>query len=471
MKKLMQWVLALTLICGAGVFTSCSSGSEDNPGQKQANKNRQEFLAHTKANIKSIAENLNFTTWNSVNMFNIFINQHILLNDDFDKTFSRLFGQHIQKTIEPFQMPEGGLPEQLKDKNFKYMVTVDITNFNYTFTMKDNGFDVTEGGEGLSFVFPVPEQYKEQAAAYNASSLKLDIVAGGNTYTGYAPTLSNDSVLVRVLSPENYTFAMSTLFNDTWTKNLFGTIKQTVQNPSASGLDIVNDAWNLACDIHSFIKDQDATDLYFSVGQDPSTKKAGMTFSFTQNNRKMIDMTAITTNAGGVPDLSSLTSSNSMIDIMSALLSGNSLDNLSITLLEDLTTNVKVSDSQKALLLQAEMDAARRSYASKETIESYVQQLNEVISCSMTCSGLNQEIPMKYQTVKFGVDWWAIPALNFADENGYVPMTQLLEAQTIEYAINIIDHAAQPMQQSMIVVRQLAEAVQKLQKLFYETKQ
>ena len=31
MKKMMHWVLAVTLVCGATVFTACSSDNDDNP--------------------------------------------------------------------------------------------------------------------------------------------------------------------------------------------------------------------------------------------------------------------------------------------------------------------------------------------------------------------------------------------------------------------------------------------------------
>ena len=31
MRRIMQWVLAATLVCGASVFTSCSSDNDDNP--------------------------------------------------------------------------------------------------------------------------------------------------------------------------------------------------------------------------------------------------------------------------------------------------------------------------------------------------------------------------------------------------------------------------------------------------------
>ena len=35
MKKMIQWVLAATLICGGSVFTSCTSDNGDNPVQAQ----------------------------------------------------------------------------------------------------------------------------------------------------------------------------------------------------------------------------------------------------------------------------------------------------------------------------------------------------------------------------------------------------------------------------------------------------
>jgi hypothetical protein len=78
----------------------------------------------------------------------------------------------------------------------------------------------------------------------------------------------------------------------------------------------------------------------------------------------------------------------------------------------------------------------------------------------MTCKGVNQVIPMKMQTEKFGVDYWSMPALNFADEKGYVPITELLDKESVEYGINIIDHAAEPMAGAIVTVRQLLQFMQ-----------
>ena len=53
-----------------------------------------------------------------------------------------------------------------------------------------------------------------------------------------------------------------------------------------------------------------------------------------------------------------------------------------------------------------------------------------------------------------------MPAFNFADEKGYVPITELLDKESVEYGINIIDHAAEPMAGAIVTVRQLLQFVQ-----------
>ena len=140
-------------------------------------------------------------------------------------------------------------------------------------------------------------------------------------------------------------------------------------------------------------------------------------------------------------------------------MSGGKLEG-SLTLNDDLTTAISISDCGKAMQLQKEMAHARRNYADQATIEGYTQQLNGLVSAKMTCKGVNQVIPMKLQTEKFGVDYWAMPAFNFADEKGFVPLTELLDAESIQYGINIIDHAAEPMAGAIVTVRQLLQFVQ-----------
>ena len=459
MKKIMTWAMAAALICGATAFTSCSS-SEDNPAQEQAKKNRTEFIQHTRQNLKTVAENLNFSTWNSVNWFNTYINQYVLLNDDFDKTISRTFGQEIQKSIHP-------LPADITEKTGKkYVATVNLADFDYIFTATQTGFDVTPNTEDGMIVELTNPYAPEQ-------SVRIGIKGSGEEYSQIDQRMSNDSVLVAVMIPAHYDFTFSTKQGDAWVAAITVTADLTVNkaeydapNLPNEATDILKDAWNLKGTIKTSIPG-DATEMAFNIGQDPTKKLGGLTLDYTHNGVKTIGLTAEMSNMNGLTDLSQLTISNSIMDVMQAVMLGNSLDNLQITLLDDLTTTVKVSDCQKVLVLQSEMAKARRSYADQQTIEGYVSQLNQLVSGSMTCKGVNQTIPMRLATTKIGVDWWAAPALNFADENGYVPLTEMLDKESLEYGINIIDHAAEPMQQSVVVVRQLMQALQKLQNAFY----
>jgi hypothetical protein len=398
-----------------------------------------------------------------VNYFNTYFNKYVLLNDEFDKTVSRTFGQEIQKTIKPLS------PEAVEKYGKKYVAYANLADFDYIFTSTETGFDVTPNTED-GMILEITSSYAPE------QSVRISIKGSGEEYTLKDERLSNDSVGVVVRIPARYDFTFSTKQNGQWVAAMTVATELTVaidpDKPEylpAEAADFKKDAWNLKGTINASIPG-DAIEAVFNVGQDPSTHKSGLTLDYTHNGKKMIGVTAELTNANGLTDLSQLTISNSIMDVMQAIMLGNSIDNMQITLLDDLTTTLKVTDCEKVMVLQSEMAKARRCYADQQTIEGYVSQLNQYISGSMTCKGLdNMQIPMKLQTQKIGVDWWAAPALNFADENGYVSLYDMLDKESVEYGINIIDHAAGPMQQSIITVRQLMQALQKLQNAFFNS--
>ena len=98
MKKMKNLVLAATLICGASVFTSCTEGS-DNPAPENA-KDRKEFIKHTRENLKYLAENLNFHSWEIVNNLNQEFNTTVLNNPEFEKALLPLFIQKIRESVK-----------------------------------------------------------------------------------------------------------------------------------------------------------------------------------------------------------------------------------------------------------------------------------------------------------------------------------------------------------------------------------
>jgi len=452
MRKIVNWMLAAILVCGATVLTSCSN-SEDNP-TPDSKKNRKEFIEHTRKNLKELAGNLNFSTWKSINLFNRNFNEYVLLNDNFDKTLSRTLRDETRKSITP-------LPADIAEKyGEKYVATINLADFDYIFTATETGFEVTPNPEDGMIMELIDPQMPEQ-------SVRISIIGSGEEYAQVAERLNNDSVATIIKYPTHYDFTLSAKRGDEWVAAMTISTDLNIvkgeypEEMPADATDIKKDTWNLQGTVKTSIPGDDV-EMAFNIGQDPRSHKSGMTFDYIHNRKKMISLTAELSNANGLTDLSQMTSSNSIMDIFSAIAAGNSIDILQLTLLDDLTTTLKVSDCQKVMELQSAMAHARRNYADQQTIEGYVSQLNQLISGSMTCAYHNQVIPMRLATTKIGVDWWAAPALNFAGESGFVPITDILDKESMEYGLNIIDHAAEPMQQSIITVRQTLKALQKL---------
>ena len=453
---MMHLVLAATLICGASVFTSCSESS-DNPAPENA-KNRKEFIKHTRENLKDIAENLNFSSWDFANIINQGFNTTVLNNPEFEKAIIPLFTQKIREGIQPVE--EGS---ELAEMGYKQYATIDLTDFNYRFTMKEDGsgFDVEEADDFEMIINKV---------ATKATKHKLTLRASGDTYKQLAKRLGSEELAVVILVPSDFEFSIATNLPEGWNEDFKGVFTNAFQmsgesefiNPKTDAIGITGVLTTGVLGSPDGQHAADATELYFDIANDPVANEASMKFSFGHNDKSMVELEATanyTDKEIDLTDFSQFTTSGKILDVLVALMSGGSLEG-TLTLNDDLTTAISISDCGKAMQLQREMAHARRNYADQATIEEYTKQLNELMSAKMTCKGVNQVIPMKLQTEKFGVDYWAMPAFNFADEKGYVSIIDLLDKESVEYGINIIDHAAEPMAGAIVTVRQLLQFVQ-----------
>ena len=472
MKKMMRstfgrlfnknWLLVATMICGATVFTSCWS-SEDNPVQEQAKKDRKEFIKHTRENLKDLAQNLNFSSWEVVNEINQEFNTTVLNNPEFEKAIIPLFREKVRETIKDVEPGS-----ELAAMGYKQYATIDLTKFNYRFTMKEDGsgFDVEEADDFEMIV----NGYSPKTEQWEKGLRKLTLQASGDTYKQLAKRLGNEELAVVVLVPSEFKFNIASMVPGYWKDVFTGTFNNDVEmsgesefiNPRTDAVSITGALLSAFPDNPDRKRAADATELYFESNNDPVGNEAGMKFSFGHNDKSMVELEATGKYIDkdiDLTDFSQFTTSGKILDVLVALMSGGSLEG-SITLNDDLTTDFSVNDCGKALQLQHEMAHARRNYADQATIEGYTQQLNGLVSAKMTCKGVNQVIPMKLQTEKFGVDYWAMPAFNFADEQGYVSIIDLLDKESIEYGINIIDHAAEPMAGAIVTVRQLLQFVQ-----------
>ena len=362
MKKLMNWVLAATLICGASMFTSCTEGS-DNPAPENA-KDRKEFIKHTRENLKDIAENLNFGSWDLANKINQEFNTTVLNNPEFEKAIIPLFTQKIRETVKPVE--EGS---ELAEMGYKQYATIDLTEFNYRFTMKEDGsgFDVEEADDFEMIINGMNRITGQMQVGMNKLSLK----ASGDTYKQIAKRLGTDETAVVILVPSEFAFTLAGNLVGVWQEVFKGEFKNDVKmsgesefvNPETDGLNITGKLETALSESLDEMHPADATELYFSFGQDPAADKGGMLFSFVHNNKKRIELNSVVTGPEGkeiLTGLSAFSTSGSILDVLVAMMSGNNIES-TITLNDDLTTSLTVNDCGKAMQLQKEMAHARRN--------------------------------------------------------------------------------------------------------------
>lgn len=224
----------------------------------------------------------------------------------------------------------------------------------------------------------------------------------------------------------------------------------------------------------SNIEGVDATDVAFDISTDPAQGTNHATFGFAHNGRQMLqldmkmhgDLFGAIVNAAEYAKTSPFDKTNKEAWAKYYLRhSIQSIDDLTITMLDDLTTNLKVNDFKSFISTCNDMDKARHSHADQQTIDSYVSQLNQIVTGSMTCQSLDQQIPMRLQTVRIGAYWYAVPALDFADEKGYTALTDMLDKESVDYAFNIVDYTYPIAKQSIIVIKTLSESVEKMQRI------
>lgn len=457
--------LLLMAVTSATMFTACDNDDNNgNDGKKTATSDRTVFQQHVKANLKAVAENLNFGSWEVANTLNQNFNVNVLNNPAFDQTLHQILQQQIQAGVQPAS-------EAVTALGYQYQSIVDLSQLHYRFTLKadKSGFDMA------------PAEYFELMHTTDGVTSKLSIDMSGDSKKMLSRRLTqpDKSLAVILLVPAKIEFAISTTaLTGSETEVFKGVLNNDIRTASEL-MDITKDDWNVSGSLSSAIPattaKADQMQVTFNLAKDPTTKKFTNKFSFVHNGRNMVDIDAVNTHQGNLiallAQLPALIETGqaqddmmdtSLLSMLLATVMGNSVDQLKLTLAEDLVGDIKISDVGQAAAVLAKAKAARRNYASQADIDVYTQQLNKIVSGSLECKGLNQQIPMTLQTTALGVDYVAMPSLKFADENTFVPLTDLLDKEGIAYTLNIVDHSIAPARETIVTVRQLLVVLRKL---------
>ena len=472
MKVMYKWVFAATrplalavALCGATVLASCGDDDGDNTNnqtQEQLTGDRAVFTEHTRGAMKTMAENLNFTSWETANTYNQFFNQYVLNNPAFERAILLKFAQIALSTIQDVEAES-----TLAQYGFQKVGTVDLTSFNFCFTMNENntGFDVEEADEFEVIL----NGWNTNTNQMENGLYKVALQSVGTPFERVLPFPNVDGLAVIIRMAPEFNFALSNKLTGEWHEDFKGVMHFEEPDGAFDASQGLKADMTVESDILAGANGKaDKTKLELSINLDRPNDKADVQLSWSQNGLKVLDFTLKESgiNQNGIRSLSEIlqnsSSTASIFDVLAALIGGHKLEEGKLTLLDDLTTTISISDNGKCFKVAREATDARRNNADEQATEEYTKQLNELMTCTMTCKGINQTIPMQMMTTKLGTDYVSLPAFKFADETTYVPISQMLDMQSLAYALNIIDHAAAPAQQGIIIGRQLLQYVQNI---------
>ena len=469
MKRLYVWMLAAILvISGASVFTSCESNDnpvqpEPEPEKTATEKNRDAFIEHTRATVKTLAENLNFESWEAANTYNMYFNQYVLLNKDLVSSLGlTVLAMAAQNVVD---VEEGS---ELAAMGIKRYINVDLSNFKYRFTMKDDNttFDL-EPADAFEFII---NGFNPSTQQIEKGLYKIAMKSGGAGRKIVIPMKKTEGGAIVLTIPFGLEFAMSSKFTGAWHDDFSGNI--SFQLPE--GATDTSKGYTAKATINSDLiaregKKGDKTQLDLTISSDRVNGHANVLGSWSQNGRKMIEMSLKESgaNMGGISnlDMSQFTTSSSIFEVIGAILGTRSIDEAKVTLLDDLTATMSISNLLELLEIDSEYRTVGRNYADKATIDEYCKKMNELVKAEIYCKHTDQTLPMRLATTPVGIDYWAIYEFEFGKDD-YVNLLAMLDRKTFAYVLNIMDHSADHMQNSVITVRQLVEFVILLSKTF-----
>lgn len=456
MKKAYLWMLsAILTVGGTSVFTSCGS-DDDTPAveKSEAVQNRDAFIEHTRATVKAMAENLNFESWETANNFNLYFNQYVLNNKDFESSLAWSIIQMMAGSVKDAE--EGS---DLAAQGVTRYIDFDLANFKYRFTMSDNNKDFdSEPADELEIIL---NGYNPQTKQVESGIYKVALKMVGVGQKRVIRIKGDEDLAVVLTLPDELQFALGSKVSGSWHNDFTGTISYKLPEGAVDN----SKGFTAEAKINSDIlategKKGDKTQLTLNITSDREKGKAEVLSSWTQNDRKMLELSLKESgeNMGGISnlDMSQFESSSSIFEVIGSILGTRSIDEAKVTLLDDLTCTFSISNLQKLLEVENQYRTDGRNYADKQTIDEYTKKLNELVKAEMYCKGTNQTIPMRLTTTPVGIDYWAIYELDFG-ENEYVNLLAMLDRKTFAYVLNIVDHATDHAQQSAIVVRQLLE--------------
>ena len=424
MKKFKYFALAAAvLLCGTGLTTSCSG--EDSPEkppteEQEAKKNRDELISHIENDAKTMADV--FSTA-SLNIASQAYDQLLALMES-DKTFlsnMRLLLSALSENQALLTISPAAPGSELAKMGYPFYITADNSGFGVRVVFDGKGNSRLQSADNMEFIFPATVK------GIGTTLFKL-IIKGSNDYyqTVTEAQIQNVKRLACVNRfPKSLTMTLTGFIDNKELKLSEGVISlELPQNENSSFVSL---------DVQSF----SLTGKQSNYNHRTATIENVLDFSLSNEADDMTLAYGYTSGGVGVANCEAkmnVTQPNGFIGQMF----GNAFDivdikEVSIRILDDLTLAGIITDGAEFAQCFTAAIKNRQLNNTPDVLAGMVESLNRSCHAQLSCEQMTKPEPVKFCVAQEDGDYVIEPALKDLTSNDYLPISQLVDAQTMEY--------------------------------------
>ena len=446
MKRIINWVLFASLFLGLTMQTSCSSDDDGDSINGEVRKERDQLLTHIEDDVQSMDETLDFELFDMITQVQTQLLTYMGKDPRFSNNLKKVVSlMAVRNAFQNIHQVENG--SELAAMGYQAYIPVDIMAFGVRVIFDENGNYTMKPAEGLEFVFPATVE------GYGQTLYKIALRNEGEWYESVTPAQLNG---VRGLAcvnryPKQLNLRMTGLFNDEEVTLCTGVLATMLEKtPDSQYVSFQTNEFQMGVDIRSALKGNtyglpdDDSAIAFSWGTIESSAGTLMNIlsSFTQKGKEMLNGVAVVTLPEQkvfidniIDNINTSSSDWQAADAYAhfATIFKDCRADVVLTFLDDLTLSGSIEDSEQ--FFNALSDIAQNREVGKVSADEYgnfVQALNNSCHFSLACPTTTKPVSQQLQAQQEDARYILMPALQFADKPGYVPLNTLVTEDTNE---------------------------------------
>ena len=421
MKRIKYYALsAVLLLCCSGLTTSClyeDNPVEPSPEEKETMANRDELVRHIENDAKTMADILNIESLNIASQ----AYEQLLALMQGTKGFmtnmkSFLATGSMRKALASMSSVASG--SELAKMGYLVYITVDNSGYTLRVVFDGKGSCRLSSANNMEFIFPA------NIKGIGSTLFKLIIKDSGDYYQSVTdaniPNVKRVACVNRF--PRSLTMTLTGFIDN---KEL--TLSETVislelpQNENSAYVSLDAKSFNLTGKQHNYPNTGNESTLDFSLNMDKDNMTLG--YGYTCDGASVVDCEA----------LMQLTQQNGFLSQMSKnAFNVADLKAVSIRILDDLTLSGTITDGASFAEDFPTAIKNRLQVSSSNVLAEIVKSLNESCHLQLSCKQMTKPEDVGFCVVQKDKMYMIEPALKDLKTNDFIPISQIVDAQTME---------------------------------------